>query len=169
MKPLLTLLVLAHSVTCWSQSDTKPPLSVTIIVRNELTGKPVDADLEWPDRTKVKRAGPGNYGVTLAPGQSDILTITRDGYFDSNLKLDYTEEETLAYHEVKLKPGIPQLVISISSTETGEIIKSAIDLFTMDEKSIVFSEEVETSEYTIDLEYNEVHVLQVRCPGYFSY
>jgi outer membrane protein OmpA-like peptidoglycan-associated protein len=169
MKPLLTLLMVTYSVTCWSQSDTKPPLSVTIIVRNELTGKPIDADLEWPDPAKTKKAGRGNYTVVLDPGQSDVLTVTRDGYFDTNLKLDYTEEETLAYHEVKLKPGVPQLVISITSSESSETLKAAIDLFTMDEKSIVFSEEVETPAYTIDLEYNEVHVLQVRSPGYFSF
>src|SRR5205085_6237183 len=117
MNPPITLLVLAYCVPCWSQSDTKPPLSVTIMVRNELTGKLVDADFEWPDRTKVKRSGVGNYSVVLDPGQSDVLAITRDGYFDSNLNLDYADEETLAYHEVKLKPGVPQLVISINSSE----------------------------------------------------
>jgi len=169
MKPLFTLVAFALSLTSWSQSDSKPPISVTIVVRNELTNKPVDADVEWIDRSKVKRGGLGNYSVSLAPGQSEVLTISRDGYFDSNVKLDYTEEETTAYHEIKLKPGVPQLLIGITSSETGETLKSAIDLFTMDEKSIVFSEEVETSPYTIDLEYNEVHVLQVRCPGYFSF
>jgi OmpA-OmpF porin, OOP family len=169
MRSLLTLAALAFSLICWSQSDTKPPLSVSIVVRNEITGKPVDADLEWPDRSKVRKNGPGNYVVSLNPGQSEVLTISRDGYFDSNLRLDYAEEETTAYHEIKLKPGVPQLLITITSSETGETLKSAIDLFTMDEKSMVFSEEVETSPYTIDLEYNEVHVLQVRCPGYFSF
>jgi outer membrane protein OmpA-like peptidoglycan-associated protein len=39
----------------------------------------------------------------------------------------------------------------------------------MDESSIVFSEEVEISPYTIDLEYNKVHVLQVRSAGFFSF
>jgi outer membrane protein OmpA-like peptidoglycan-associated protein len=169
MKQLLTSLALASALTGWSQSDTRPPLTVAVVVRNEITGKPVDADLEWPDRAKVRRTGQGNYSISIAPGQTEVLSISRDGYFDSNLKLDYSEEETTAYHEVKLKPGIPQLLISITSSETGETLKSAIDLFTMDEKSIVFSEEVETSPYTIDLEYNEVHVLQVRAPGHFSF
>lgn len=169
MKQILNVLALAFSLTCWSQSDTKPVLSVTLVIRNEITGKPVDAEFEWPDRARIRRTGMGNYALSLAPGQSDVLTVSRDGYFDTNLKLDYSEEETTAYHEIKLKPGIPQLLIGITSSETGETLKSAIDLFTMDEKSIVFSEEVETSPYTIDLEYNEVHVLQVRAPGYFSF
>lgn len=169
MKALLTTLSLLAPLCVWSQTESKPPISVTIVIRNELTGKPVDATLEWPDQTKVRRAGPGNYIVTLAPGQSEPLTIIKDGYFDSNLKLDYDEEETTAYHDVRLKPGVPQLDITITSTESKETLKSAIDLFTIDEKSIVFSEEVETSPYIIDLEYNQVHVLQVRSPGYFSF
>ena len=169
MKATLTILAVTMPLVALSQSDSKPPISVTVVVRNELSGRPIDAAMEWPDETKLRKAGPGNYSVTLTPGQSEVLGISKDGYFDTNLKLDYDEEETTAYHDVKLKPGVPQLEITITSSESDETLKSAIDLFTIDEKSIVFSEEVETSPYIIDLEYNEVHVLQVRCPGFFSF
>src|SRR5690349_16907341 len=118
MKATLTILALTMPLFALSQSDTKPPISVTIVVRNELSNRPVDAVMDWPDKTKVHKAGPGNYSVTLIPGQSEVLGISKDGYFDTNLKLDYDEEETTAYHEVKLKPGVPQLEITITSSET---------------------------------------------------
>lgn len=169
MKTTLLLLSLAIPAIALSQEASKPPLSVTIVVRNEVSGRPVDANLTWPDESKVRKTGRGMYIVSLAPEQSEVLTITRDGYFDTNLKLDYTVEETTAYHEIRLKPGVPQLDITITSTESTEPLKAAVDLFTIDEKSIVFSEAVETSPYIIDLEYNQVHVLQVRAPGYFSF
>jgi outer membrane protein OmpA-like peptidoglycan-associated protein len=169
MKVLVVTVLLAFPLVGMSQSEVRPLISVTVVVRNELSGRPVDASVDWPDQSKVRRAGPGNYTITLAPGQSEVLGLSKDGYFDTNLRLAYDEEETTAYHEVKLKPGIPQLDITIVSSESAETLKSAIDLFTMDEKSIVFSEEVETAPFVIDLEYNQVHVLQVRCPGYFSF
>jgi outer membrane protein OmpA-like peptidoglycan-associated protein len=61
------------------------------------------------------------------------------------------------------------LYITVVDDETGETLSSAVDLFTMNDSSIVFSEEVEVSPYTIDLEYNQSHILQVRRPGYFSF
>lgn len=161
---LVALVCLGFSPVTFSQS-----LTVEIHLKNELTGKPVDATLGWPDASKIRRAGPGHYLVSLAQGQTETLSITRDGYFDYDLKLDYEAEKSDAYHDIKLKPGVPQLNITVLDGENGETLTSAIDLFTMDESSIVFSDGVETAPYTIDLEYNEVHVLQVRCPGFFSY
>lgn len=169
MKSLICLSLLALSLTAGAQDAAKPPLSVNIMVRNELTGKPVDPDFEWPDKAAIRRAGPGNFYLTVKPGTTETLTVGKDGYFDSNIRVNYEEEETTAFHDVRLKPGVPQLLITIVNSETDETLKSAIDLFTMDESSIVFSEEVETSPYTIDLEYNQVHVLQVRRAGFFSF
>jgi outer membrane protein OmpA-like peptidoglycan-associated protein len=165
MRQLLIILVCFGAI--WHANAQS--LTVEIHLRNELTAKPIDATLGWPDATKVRRAGLGFYMLTLAQNQTETLTITRDGYFDFELKLDYEAEKSDAYHEIKLKPGVPQLNITVLDGETNETLTSAIDLFTMDESSIVFSDEVEVAPYTIDLEYDEVHVLQVRCPGYFSY
>src|SRR5688572_12324050 len=120
MKAIPTLLALTLPLMGLSQSESKPPLSVTVVVRNELSGKPVDVAVEWPDKSKVRRSGLGNYIVTLAPEQSEVLTLSKDGYFDTNLKLDYDDEETTAYHEIRMKPGVPQLEITITSTESDE-------------------------------------------------
>lgn len=145
------------------------PLTVEIHLKNELTRKPVDATLTWVQPDKVRKVRTGYYTVIVQPAQTSMLTIEKDGYFDHELKLDYEAEKTEAYHEISLKPGVPQLNITVVDDETNETIKSAIDLFTMDESTVVFSDDVETAPYTIDLEYNEVHVLQVRRPGYFSF
>lgn len=166
MKTLLTLTILAIGAVqpVWSQ-----PVLVNLQVKNQINGAPLDVALEGLQASAVKKVAAGKYAVTLDPGREEVVTLSRDGYFDSQLRLDYETVKSAPDVEVQLQPGIPQLHISILSQETGETLRSAIDLFTMDESSIVFSEEVEVSPYTIDLEYDKVHVLQVRCPGYFSY
>jgi flagellar motor protein MotB len=169
MKTSLMILALVTGVLHYGWSQGSQPVLVNLQVMNQLTGTPVDATLSWYDDQGVKKVSAGKYQVTLGAGREETLTITRDGYFDSQLKLDYETVKASPDVEVQLQPGIPQLHISILSQETGETLRSAIDLFTMDESSIVFSEEVEVSPYTIDLEYDKVHVLQVRCPGYFSF
>lgn len=143
------------------------PINVTII--NEFTGKPVDANLAWYDASLVKRVDVGKYQLQLGNDMEQTLTVTRAGYFDLETKMDYTTVKATPDVELKFQPSVPHLNISILSDETGETVSSAIDLFTMDESSVVFSEEVEISPYTIDLEYDKVHVLQVRSPGFFSY
>lgn len=165
MKTKLLATVLFLPFFALSQS----PLTVEIHLKNELTRKPVNATLTWVQPDKVRNVRTGFYTVVVQPDQQSTLTIEKDGYFDHELKLDYETEKTEAYHEINLKPGVPQLNITVVDNETNETIKSAIDLFTMDESAVVFSDEVETAPYTIDLEYNEVHVLQVRRPGYFSF
>jgi outer membrane protein OmpA-like peptidoglycan-associated protein len=161
------VLIVGSGITPVSAQSS--PIPVTIFIKNQLTGIPVDAALTWADNDAVNRTGVGKYQVVLQPQAEGILIISRDGYFDSQLKLTYDSVRKKAVHEIKLQPGIPQLNISILNEESGEQLTSVIDLFTMDESSIVFSEEVEISPYTIDLEYNKVHVLQVRSAGFFSF
>lgn len=157
---------LAGCLPVFSQS---PALVHTLIIKNQLTGVLVDANLDWPENHALRKAGQGKYQVTLSPGAKGTLTISRDGYFDSQVRLDYDSCKKKSQQEIRLQPGIPQLNVTIFDDDTGEPVSSAIDLFTMDESSIVFSEEVEVSPYTIDLEYDKVHVLQVRKPGFFSF
>jgi OmpA-OmpF porin, OOP family len=164
-----TSLVIVAWVVCLVQWGWSQPVLVNLQVRSQLTGVPLDVVLSGYDEKAVKKVSPGQYQLTLGDGREEVLTISRDGYFDSQLTLDYETVKASPDVEVQLQPGIPQLHISIFSHETGEPLRSAIDLFTMDESSIVFSEAVEVSPYTIDLEYDKVHVLQVRCPGYFSF
>lgn len=166
MKTSLVIIAWVIGLVQWGWTQ---PVLVNLQVRNQLTGVPLDVVLTGYDEKAVKKVSPGQYQVTLGDGREEVLTISKDGYFDSQLTLDYETVKASPDVEVQLQPGIPQLHISILNQETGEPLKSAIDLFTMDESSIVFSEEVEVSPYTIDLEYNKVHVLQVRCPGYFSF
>ena len=161
---ILTIIVICAVQTGWSQ-----PVLVHLQVKNQINGAPLDVALEGLQASAVKKVAAGKYEVTLDPGREEVVTLSRDGYFDSQLRLDYETVKSAPDVEVRLQPGIPQLHISILSQETAETLRSAIDLFTLDESSIVFSEEVEVSPYTIDLEYDKVHVLQVRCPGYFSY
>jgi outer membrane protein OmpA-like peptidoglycan-associated protein len=161
--------LLFATVLFFSQFGHSQTLTVEIHLKNELTGKPVDAMLHWPQPDNVRRVSPGYYAVKLQPNEQAALGIEKNGFFDHEVKLDYETEKTDAYHEIKLKPGVPQLNITILDDATNEVIPSAIDLFTMDESSVVFSEEVKVAPYTIDLEYDEVHVLQVRRPGYFSF
>jgi outer membrane protein OmpA-like peptidoglycan-associated protein len=163
---ILTLLIFKEGR---SQSSQNPVAQVTIQIKNELTRLPLDAVLSGLEEGKIKRKSTGEYLVFLDPGKSEVLTISRDGYFDYNLKIDYEAVKSSQFLEVELKPGVPQLVITILDDETAQTLTAMVDLFTMDESSIVFSEGVEISPYTIDLEYDKVHVLQVRCPGYFSY
>ena len=160
---ILVLLSVSNSI---AQSGK---LEVKVEIKNQLTSAPIDATITWPDADAVKKISTGKYSVTLEEGTAETLTISRDGYFDHNMKLDYDTEKSSPVHEVKLQPGIPQLHITVVDDESGETVPSAIDLFTMNDSSIVFSEEVEVSPYTIDLEYNEAHILQVRRPGYFSF
>ena len=166
MKPLSALLVILIIIQVQAQDEK--PLKLTIDVTNELTGQTVDAELSFPGEPIV-RLDKGRYQLTLKPGDNEMLTVSRNGYFDSEIRLDYEEERRSASREVKLQPGIPQLHITILDQETEETITSDIDLFTLDESSVVFSEEVEVAPYTIDLEYNKAHVLQVRAHGYFSF
>lgn len=158
-------LLVISGITAHSQA----PVLHTILIKNELTGIPVDALVDWPDEEAVKKTGVGKYQINLPPETTGILTISRSGYFDNQVRLNYDSARKSPMQEIKLQPGIPQLNITILNDESGEPLTSAIDLFTMDESSIVFSEEVEFSPYTIDLEYNKVHVLQVRRSGFFSF
>jgi outer membrane protein OmpA-like peptidoglycan-associated protein len=158
-------LLVISGITAYSQA----PVLHTLLIKNELTGKPVDALVDWADEEAVKKTGVGKYQISLPPETTGILTISRSGYFDNQVRISYDSTRKTPMQEIKLQPGIPQLNVTILNDESGEPLTSAIDLFTMDESSIVFSEEVEFSPYTIDLEYNKVHVLQVRRSGFFSF
>lgn len=152
-----------------SEVNAQTQVLVTVEIKNQLTGVPIDASLAWLDEGAIKKVATGKYTIALAEGTDETLTITKDGYFDQNLVLDYDREKSSPSHEIKLQPGIPQLYISVVDDTSDEFLSSAVDLFTMGDSSIVFSEEVEVSPYTIDLEYNQAHILQVRRPGYFSF
>jgi outer membrane protein OmpA-like peptidoglycan-associated protein len=142
---------------------------VNLEIKNQISGGLIDAELNWPDAEAVKRISTGKYQLTLPSGTNETLIISREGYFDSKVPLEYEKEKALSVHDIKLQPGIPQLYLTVLDDETGETLTTAVDLFTMTDSSIVFSEEVEVSPYTIDLEYNEAHILQVRKPGFFSF
>lgn len=143
--------------------------TINLLIQNQLTGKAVDAILSWPGDETIKRVSQGNYQISLGPGGEGTLTVEKSGYFDSQFLLQYDSAKSHPQYQIKLQPGIPQLHITVLNDESSETLTSAIDLFTMHESSIVFSEEVEVSPYTIDLEYDKVHVLQVRSPGFFSF
>jgi outer membrane protein OmpA-like peptidoglycan-associated protein len=163
--------VSASVILSWNvkaQATQNSPVMVNLHVINELTGAPIDAVVTTSENNAVPKRSNGIYQVELNAGVEALVMVTREGYFDRQLKLDYESLKSSPNVEVKLQPGIPQLHITILN-ENNETLTSAIDLFTLDESSVVFSEEVEISPYTIDLEYNKVHVLQVRSPGYFSF
>jgi outer membrane protein OmpA-like peptidoglycan-associated protein len=166
MKHLALFCLMVVGTGAFAQSE---PVTVNISITNQITGKPIDAVLTWYEPSTVKRSAEGRYSLVLGGDREETLTITKPGYFDTELKLDYETVKQTPSHEVQLQPGIPQLHISILDAETGKTINSAIDLFSLDEATEIFSEQVEISPYTIDLEYNQVHVLQVRAPGYFSF
>jgi outer membrane protein OmpA-like peptidoglycan-associated protein len=169
MKISFYITVFTFLFACMQAKSQPNPVTCNVLIKNQMTGKPVDATLDWIDNGAIKKNGVGKYQISIPPGTSNRLTISRDGYFDSQIRLTYDSVRRFSIWEIQLQPGIPQLNISIFSDESGEPLTSAIDLFTMDESSIVFSEEVEVTPYTIDLEYDKVHVLQVRCPGFFSF
>ncbi|HEY0655977.1 MAG TPA: OmpA family protein [Chryseosolibacter sp.] len=166
MKRLIFLFMIAAAIRTAAQSD---PITIVVAVTNQITDKPITANLAWYDPQSIKSESIGRYTLVLGPDKEEKLTISKPGYFDTELTLDYETEKQSPLHEVKLQPGIPQLHISVMDAETGKSINSAVDLFSLDESTEIFSEQVEVSPYTIDLEYNEVHVLQVRAPGYFSF
>jgi outer membrane protein OmpA-like peptidoglycan-associated protein len=166
MKRLTFLFMIAATLDLNAQSE---PVTVIVMITNEITGKPITANLAWYDPQTVKNESPGRYSVLLGGDKEETLTISRSGYFDTELKLDYETVKQSPLHEVKLQPGIPQLHISVLDSETGKPLDSFIDLFSLDESTEIFSEKVEVAPYTIDLEYNQVHVVQVRAPGYFSF
>jgi hypothetical protein len=166
MKNFALYLLIAAGPNALAQSD---PVIVNISITNQITGKPIDATLAWYDPASIKHPSPGKYSLILGGEREETLTISKSGYFDTELKLDYETEKKSASHDVQLQAGIPQLHISIFDSETNKSLTSAIDLFSLDESTEIFSELVEVAPYTIDLEYNEVHVLQVRAPGYFSF
>jgi outer membrane protein OmpA-like peptidoglycan-associated protein len=157
-------------LSCYNQGQSL--VKQKLLIYNPFSGKPIQASFSWSkddNKTSIKKLENGVYEMQFQDNDPGELTITSDGYFDSILKLSADSARRRPLREIKLQPGIPQLFISIVSNETEETVTSDIDLFTMDESSIVFSEEVEVSPYTIDLEYNKVHVLQVRSPGFFSF
>lgn len=154
---------------CCQIAVAQSPVTAKIRIINEITTSPVDAELQWYDAALVKRIERGNYHVELGYDREEKLSISRDGYFDSQITLDYSTIKTNPDVEVILQPSVPRLDITIQSAETEEVVPSAIDLFTLDESTEIFSEEVETSPYTIDLEYDKVLVLQVRSAGFFSF
>jgi outer membrane protein OmpA-like peptidoglycan-associated protein len=165
MKRLIFLFAIA-SIQAYSQSE---PITITVLLTNEITGKPINATLEWYDPVSIKNESIGQYTLVLGGDKEETLTISKPGYFDTELKLDYETVKQAPVQEVKLQPGVPQLHISVTDAETGKTLDSSIDLFSLDESIEIFSEKVEVSPFTIDLEYNQVHVLQVRAPGYFSF
>ena len=165
---LLTGLTLFAFEEVRSQSQNQT-LRVTIQIKNELSGLPLDVEISGLEGDKIKKISKGEYVALLDVNESETVIISKDGYFDETVKLDYETEKAFQFREIKLKPGVPQLNITIVDAETSKNLSSTVDLFTLDESSIVFSEAVEISPYTIDLEYDKVHVLQVRSPGYFSY
>ncbi|HEY0739945.1 MAG TPA: OmpA family protein [Chryseosolibacter sp.] len=166
MKHLPFCIMIVAGVNAFAQSE---PVLVSISIVNQITNNPIDATLTWYEPESVKRLGQGKYTVVLGGDKEEVLSISKPGYFDTELKLDYETEKETSSHEVQLQPGIPQLHISVFDAETKKTLHSAIDLFSLDESTEIFSEQVEVAPYTIDLEYNQVHVLQVRAPGYFSF
>lgn len=155
------LSILAHA-----QSDS---VTVNISITNQITGKPIDATLNWYLPETVKQVEWGKYTIGLDGDKEELLTITKPGYFDSEVKIDYETVKQNPLQEIQLQPGIPQLHISVLDAVTNQPLTSAIDLFTLDEATEIFSEEVSVAPYIIDLEYDQAHVLQVRAPGYFSF
>ena len=166
MKHLPFCIMIVAGVSAFAQSE---PVTVSISIVNQITNNPIDASLKWYEPETVKRLSPGKYTVVLGGDKEEILTISKPGYFDTELKLDYETEKQTSSHEIQLQPGIPQLHIAVYDAETKKPLNAAIDLFSLDEATEIFSEQVEVSPYTIDLEYDQVHVLQVRAPGYFSF
>jgi outer membrane protein OmpA-like peptidoglycan-associated protein len=166
MKKFALYLMIAAGTNAFAQSE---PVTVSVSIINQITGKPIDAVLSWYDPASVKHIPPGKYSLTLGGDREEVLTISKPGYFDTELTLDYETVKQSASQEVQLQPGIPQLHISIFDSETNKPLTSSIDLFSLDESTEIFSEQVEVAPYTIDLEYNQIHVLQVRAPGYFSF
>ena len=170
MKTLKLTLTLALFTICSSLAIAQnSPLTFSVTVVNEISGKPVDADIEWYDPSGVKRIERGKYEFNLGFDLEKTAIFSREGYFDSKIQFDYTTVKQKPDQEVRFQPSVPHLDITIQNAETQEVLTAAIDLFTLDESSIVFSEEVEIAPYTIDLEYDKVHVLQVRRPGFFSF
>jgi outer membrane protein OmpA-like peptidoglycan-associated protein len=167
MKISLSLLFVLFATLSLAQTDK--PFVVNLEIKNQITGALVDATLEWTDDSAIKRNATGKYALTLPEGTSGSLMISRQGYFESKVELDYETEKSLSIHEIKLQPEIPQLFLTVLDDETSQTLTTDVDLFTMSDSSIVFSDEVKVSPYTIDLEYNQAHILQVRKPGYFSF
>lgn len=142
--------------------------TVSLRLKNELTKTLQDATVTWLDESTdgIERLSPGFYSITPSLGGSTTVQISKGGYFDATVKLD---EVSTNPHEVMLIPGIPQLVITIVDDQTNEPLAVSIDVLNEDESNLIFSEAVESTPYTIDLEYNEVHIVRVRKPGYFTY
>lgn len=166
MKHFALYLLIAAGTNAFAQSD---PVTVNISITNQITNKPTDATLSWYDPASIKHLSTGKYSVILGGDREEKLTVSKQGYFDTEVALDYETVKQNPTHDVQLQPGIPQLHISVFDSETNKPLTSSIDLFSLDEKTEIFSEQVEVAPYTIDLEYNQIHVLQVRVPGYFSF
>ena len=168
MKTIRLLVIFSLTLVCSGFGQAVKPKTVIIKITNEITGKAIDATLEWPNGA-VRKITTGNYQVSLDLGAKGLLQINKDGYFDFELNLDEATEKLNKIHEIKLIPEVPQLLITVVDAKTDSVLTSTIDLFMFDESSVVFSDKIEDMPYTIDLEFNKVHVLQVRCPGYFSF
>ena len=168
MKSIQLLVIFCFALVYSSLGQANKGKTVIIKIENEISGKAVDATLEWPYGA-IRRIATGNYQGSLDLGAKGLLQISKDGYFDFELKLDEATEKLNQIHEIKLIPEVPQLLITVVDAKTDSVLTSTIDLFMFDESSVVFSDKIEDMPYTIDLEFNKVHVLQVRCPGYFSF
>ena len=168
MKSIQLLVIFCLALVYPGLSQANKGKTVIIKIENEISGKAIDATLEWPYGV-IRRIATGNYQVSLDLGAKGLLQISKDGYFDFELKLDEATEKLNQIHEIKLIPEVPQLLITVVDAKTDSVLASTLDLFMFDESSVVFSDKIEDMPYTIDLEFNKVHVLQVRCPGYFSF
>lgn len=168
MKSVQLLVIFCLALVHSGLSQANKGKTVVVKIQNEISGKVIDATLEWPYGS-IRRIATGNYQVSLDLGAKGLLQISKDGYFDLELKLDEATEKLNKIHEIKLIPEVPQLLITVVDAKTDSMLAATIDLFMFDESSVVFSDKIEIMPYTIDLEFNKVHVLQVRCPGYFSF
>jgi outer membrane protein OmpA-like peptidoglycan-associated protein len=158
-------LAFAHG-SVFAQSDS---LRVNVFISNQIGGQPIDATLKWYLPGSLMHGMTGKYSVLLDSDREETLLVSKAGYFDSEIRIDYETVKQNPLIEVPLQPQVPQLHISVVDADSNKPLTSAVDLFTLDESTEIFSEEVSVAPYIIDLQYDQVQVLQVRASGYFSF
>ena len=78
MKSIQLLVIFCFALVYSSLGQANKGKTVIIKIENEISGKAVDATLEWPYGA-IRRIATGNYQGSLDLGAKGLLQISKDG------------------------------------------------------------------------------------------
>ena len=159
---LFVVLVFLFS-DAYSQDEN---VDVNLLIINDLTGKELDATLTWYDPALVKKNGIGIFTLSMGQGREEVVKVSKTGFFDQEITIDYEAVKRSPNQEVRLQPKVPQLKLSLTPPDK-KAVAATVALHTVNDNSEFFNELISAFPFTIDLDYNQSLILDITSAGYF--